>query len=76
MSWQLGPGRKLPRHRGDFFEGRTGLRRRALGGGCPAVRAAGVPAALAARLGFRGALACVARDGGAGPRAPQPSGRS
>ena len=56
----------------SFFEGWTGLGRRAPGGGCPAGRAAGAPAAVAARLGFRGALACVARDGqdGRAPRRP------
>jgi hypothetical protein len=27
MAHELGPGRKLARHRGDFLEGRTGLRR-------------------------------------------------
>ena len=48
--------------------GWTGLGRRAPGGGCPAVRAAGAPADVAARLGFRGALACVARDGQEGTR--------
>ena len=64
--------RQLARDRGVFSQGWTGLGRRALGGGCPAGRAAGAPAAVAARLGFRGALACVARDGGDGhaPRSP------
>jgi hypothetical protein len=54
----------------SFFEGWTGLGRRAPGGGCPAGRDAGAPAAVAARLSFRGALACVARDGrdGCAPR--------
>jgi hypothetical protein len=52
--------------------GRTGPGRRAPGGGCPAGRDAGAPAAVAARLGVRGALACVARDGqgGRAPRSP------
>ena len=56
----------------SFFEGWTGLGRRAPGGGCPAGRAAGTPAALAARLSFRGALGCVVRDGrdGRAPRSP------
>lgn len=55
-----------------FFEGWTGLGRRAPGGGCPAGRDAGAPAANSARLGERGALACVARDGqgGRAPRRP------
>ena len=56
----------------SFFDGWTGLGRRAPGGGCPAGRDASAPAAVAARLGFKGALACVARygDDRRAPRSP------
>ena len=69
---ELEPGRQLARDRGVFLSWLDRPGRRAPGGGCPAGRAAGAPAAVAARLGFRGALACVARYGqdGRAPRSP------
>jgi len=54
---ELERGRTLARDRGGFLEGSTGRLRRAPGGGCPAGRDAGAPAAMAARRCFSGALA-------------------
>jgi hypothetical protein len=53
-------GRKARARASVFLEGPTGLLRRAPGGGCPAGRVAGAPAAIAARLCFKGALAVTA----------------